>query len=239
MNRYEPGDKLYLFGFSRGAFTVRALAGMLNRCGLLEKGSVNLVPYASRIYNNANRHSIAPGFKDTYCHECHPHFIGVWDTVGSMGWFWGRKFFDATLHADVGHAYQAVSIDEQRRKFPPSLWREPTGQDRITQVWFAGVHSDVGGSYAEAGLSDIALKWMLENASANGLRLKPRWEASLGPDALGQIHESRRGFWRAWRPARRVIPEGALIHRSVIERMKNERLEYRPSNLPESFKVAS
>ena len=239
MNRYEPGDKLFLFGFSRGAFTVRALAGMLNRCGLLEKGSINLVPYASRTYNDAKRHSIAPGFKDTYCHECHPHFIGVWDTVGSMGWFWGRKFFDATLHEDVGHAYQAVSIDEQRRKFPPSLWREPAGQDRITQVWFAGVHSDVGGSYAEAGLSDIALEWMLENARAKGLRLKPGWEASLRPDAFGQIHESRRGFWRAWRRARRVIPEGALIHRSVIERMKNERLEYRPGNLPESFQEAS
>ncbi len=239
MNRYEPRDKLFLFGFSRGAFTVRALAGMLNRCGLLEKGSTNLIPYASRIYNNAKRHSIAPGFKRTYCHECHPHFIGVWDTVGSIGWFWGRKFFDATLHKDVGHAYQAVSIDEQRRQFPPSLWREPAGEDRITQVWFAGVHSDVGGSYAEAGLSDIALTWMLEKARAKGLRLKPGWKDSLRPDAFGQIHESRRGFWRAWRCVRRVIPEGALIHRSVTIRMKNERLEYRPGNLPVSFKVES
>ena len=144
MDRYEPEDKVFLFGFSRGAFTVRALAGMLNRCGLLEKGSVNLVPYASRIYNNRARHAVAPDFKQTYCHECHPHFIGVWDTVGSMGWFWGRKFFDATLHEDVRYAYQAVSIDEQRRKFPPSLWHEPVGQERIEQVWFAGVHSDVG-----------------------------------------------------------------------------------------------
>ena len=138
MDRYEPQDKLFLFGFSRGAFTVRALAGMLNRCGLLEKGSMNLVPYASRIYNDRARHGIAPGFKHTYCHECHPHFIGVWDTVGSMGWFWSRKFFDATLHEDVEHAYQAVSIDEQRRKFPPSLWREPAGQNRITQVLVRG-----------------------------------------------------------------------------------------------------
>ena len=151
MDRYEPEDKVFLFGFSRGAFTVRALAGMLNRCGLLEKGSVNLVPYASRIYNNRARHAVAPDFKQTYCHECHPHFIGVWDTVGSMGWFWGRKFFDATLHEDVRYAYQAVSIDEQRRKFPPSLWHEPVGQERIEQVWFAGVHSDVGAKKKRLG----------------------------------------------------------------------------------------
>ena len=237
MDRYDPGDKLFLFGFSRGAFTVRALAGMLNRCGLLEKGSINLVPYASRIYNDPARHKTAPGFKTTYCNKCPPHFIGVWDTVGSMGWFWGRKFFDETLHKDVNHAFQAVSIDEQRRKFSPSLWREPTGQDRITQVWFAGVHSDVGGSYADAGLSDIALKWMLENAQSKGLRLKPGWEEGLNPDPCGQIHNSRRGFWRVWPPVRRVIAESALIHRSVNVRMENERLDYTPRNLPKSVEV--
>ena len=108
----------------RGAFTVRALAGLLHRCGLLQKGSVNLVPYVSRIYNDRARHAVAPDFKRTYCHECRPHLIGVWDTVGSMGWFWGRKFFDTTLNHDVMHGYHAVSIDEQRRKFPVSLWRD-------------------------------------------------------------------------------------------------------------------
>ena len=122
MDRYEPGDRLYLFGFSRGAFTVRALAGMLNLCGLLQRGSLNLVPYASRIYNDRARHAMAPGFKQTYCHDCRPHLIGVWDTVGSMGWFWGRKFFDSTLNHDVKYGYHAVSIDEQRQKFPANMW---------------------------------------------------------------------------------------------------------------------
>ena len=166
MDRYLPGDRLFLFGFSRGAYTVRALAGMLNLCGLLQKGSVNLVPYASRIYNNRDQHNVAPGFKRAFCHECCPYFIGVWDTVGSMGWFWGRKFFDATLHHDVTYGYHAVSVDERRKKFPVSLWNEAAKADRqtIEQVWFPGVHSDVGGSYAEAGLSDVALQWMLEKA---------------------------------------------------------------------------
>lgn len=92
MDRYRTGDKVFLFGFSRGAFTVRALAGMLRKCGLLQKGNNNLIPYASKIYNKPNNQDIATGFKETYCRECKPYFIGVWDTVGSMGWFWGKNF---------------------------------------------------------------------------------------------------------------------------------------------------
>ncbi len=235
MDRYESGDQLFLFGFSRGAFTVRALAGMLHRCGLLQKGSVNLVPYVSRIYNDPARHGIASDFKRTYCYECRPHLIGVWDTVGSMGWFMGRKFFDTTLNDDVRYGYQAVSIDEQRRKFPVSLWREDAqaGDQTIEQVWFAGVHSDVGGWYTEAGLSDIALKWMLNKAEAQGLLLRPDWYDALAPDPAGTIHESRTGLWRLWRPAPRIIPPGALIHESVRERMENQTLGYAPLNLPE------
>ena len=109
MDRYRTGDKVFLFGFSRGAFTVRALAGMLHKCGLLQRGSNNLVPYASRTYNRRSNESIAAGFKATYSHECKPHFIGVWDTVGSMGWFWGKKFFDTRLNEDVVYGYQAVA----------------------------------------------------------------------------------------------------------------------------------
>ena len=97
----------------------------------------------------------------------------------------------------------------------------------------------MGGWYREAGLSDIALKWMLKSASAKDLRLKAGWEEGLKPDPLGRIHESRTGFWRLWPRARRVIPEGALIHRSVIVRMEQEHLEYGPSNMPASFEVVS
>ena len=184
MDRYEPGDRLYLFGFSRGAFTVRALAGMLNLCGLLQRGSLNLVPYASRIYNDRARHGMAPGFKRTYCHDCRPHLIGVWDTVASMGWFWGRKFFDSTLNHDVKYGYHAVSIDEQRKKFPANMWSENARADHqtIEQVWFAGVHSDVGGWYTDAGLSDIALEWMLEQGRGPGLAP----ETGLARQALTQ-----------------------------------------------------
>ena len=234
MERYELGDKLFLFGFSRGAFTVRALAGMLNRCGLLQKGSLNLVPYASKIYNDRARHEMATGFKQTYCHDCRPHLIGVWDTVASMGWFWGRKFFDSTLNHDVKYGYHAVSIDEQRRKFPANLWCEDVKADHqtIEQVWFAGVHSDVGGWYRDAGLSDIALEWMLTRAQDEGLRLKRRWRCRLSPNHAGRIHASRTGLWRLWRPAPRIIPEGARIHGSALARKDDATLGYAPANLP-------
>ena len=239
MDQYQPGDRLFLFGFSRGAFTVRALAGMLNLCGLLEKGSVNLVPYASRVYNNRDQHDVAPGFKQAYCRECRPYFIGVWDTVGSMGWFWGRKFFDATLHHDITCGYHAVSVDECRKKFPVSLWNEAARADdqTIEQVWFPGVHSDVGGSYDEAGLSDIALEWMLEKVKRHELRLTPDCRRTLAPNSSGVLHNSRRGMWRLWRPATRVIPPGSKVHDSVRARMHDPMLQYSPSNLPSDYTV--
>jgi uncharacterized protein (DUF2235 family) len=223
MNRYEPGDTVYMFGFSRGAFTVRALAGMLYKVGLLEKGSVNLIPYASQMYNTRGNDAIAAGFKYTYSHECKPHFIGVWDTVGSLGYFLSKEFFDCRLNPDVANAYHAISIDEQRKKFPCSLWDETSlapGQT-VVQVWFAGVHSDIGGYYVERGLSDIAMLWLLDNAEKHGLRLEPGWRESLKPDPLDTLHVSRKGMWKVWPPAPRKIPEGAKIHESVLVRAGN------------------
>jgi uncharacterized protein (DUF2235 family) len=222
MDHYEPGDKVFLFGFSRGAFMVRALAGMLNKVGLLQKGSNNLISYASQVYNTRGNESIAEGFQATYCHECHPHFIGVWDTVGSLGWFYGKQFFDDRLNKNIINAYHAIAIDEKRQKFPVSLWNETElaeGQT-VEQVWFSGVHSDIGGSYQEHDLSTITLIWMLENAEKHGLLLKENWRDSLVGNPLGAIHESRTGMWNIWPPVTRQIPEGAKIHRSAITRMQ-------------------
>ena len=234
MDKYEPGDKVFLFGFSRGAFTVRCLAGMLNQVGLLQKGSVNLIPYASELYNTPGNERISAGFKETYGHECVPYFIGVWDTVGSLGYLFTKTFFDYQIRG-TQHAYHAIAIDEKRKKFPVCLWEEShlTPDQNVVQAWFAGVHSDVGGWYEERGLSDIALVWMLENASKQGLKLKEGWKERLHPDPLGELHESRAGFWRVWRPAIRKIPEGAKIHRSVLTRMQ-EKKDYKPI-LPSNY----
>ena len=244
MDQYEPdnNDKIYLFGFSRGAFTARSLAGMLFKCGLLQKGSRNLLPYVSKIYNTRGNDYIAQGFKKTYCHECKPYFIGVWDTVASLGQIYGKRFFDAKLHGQIAFGYHAVSIDERRKKFPVNLWDEtkkrPT--QTIEQVWFAGVHSDVGGWYPERGLSDSALKWMLLKADAAGIRLRDGWDSKerINPDPTDKDsqHESREGFYRLWRKVQRTIPEDALIHHSVFERI-NAGIGYNPSNLPKAYSI--
>ena len=244
MDKYEEGDKVYIFGFSRGAFTARILAGMLHKCGLLQKGSNNLIPYATRVNCTIDNKDTAAHFKEAFCNDCKPHFLGVWDTVASLGYVHSlRKFSDNILNPDVANAYHAMSIDEKRKKFPVSLWDEsniPKGQ-KIEQVWFSGVHSDVGGSYPEIGLSDIALEWVLSNAEKNGLNIKENWRTNLAGDPSLEIHDSRTGLWKLWAPVDRKISEGALIHKSVIEKIdlhKNnkENSEYSPL-LPDKYSI--
>lgn len=239
MSQYKDGDKVFILGFSRGAFVARALAGMLHKCGLLEDGCYNLIPYVSKIYHQQNNKSIAEGFKKTFGRECKPHFLGVWDTVRSLGYFLGKKFPNNVLNPDVKYAYQAVSIDEKREKFQVSLWNQAAtsiGQT-IEQVWFAGVHSDVGGWYKERGLSDLTLQWMLKKAETAGLLLAKGWEGSLNPDCNATLHESRTGFWKLWPPITRVIPENALIHKSVFLRMENPDNHYHPENIPNNYQI--
>ena len=238
MDHFEPEDRLFLFGFSRGAFTARALAGMLYRFGVLQKGSTNLIPYVSKNYLSGN-FDASEGFKEAFCHDCQPHFIGVWDTVGSLGHLYGRRFFDTRLNPHIRYGYQAVSIDEARKKFAVSLWDERRASEGqiIEQVWFAGVHSDVGGWYEERHLSDIAFAWLMDRAADCGLRLRPGWQRVLEQDAAGVLHASRVGWWRLWRPVEREIPEGSRIHRSVVDRMEAV-AEYRPT-LPDQYAVAS
>jgi len=230
MDNYRQGDKVFLFGFSRGAFTVRALAGMLHKCGLLEKGSKNLVPYAYRMYHKGDT-QIARGFKETFSRECKPHFIGVWDTVKSVGLIKPRKFPNATLNPDVSFGYHALAIDEKRSMFRPNLWDEPAAPNQtIEQVWFSGVHSDVGGSYKEHELADITLRWMLDNAKSSGLLIKERANKMSG-DCTGKLHNSLLPIWWVLGWKKRTISPGAKIHSSVYNRM-NKVDSYRPKNLP-------
>ncbi len=243
MDYYDPGDKVFLFGFSRGAYTVRALAGMLHKCGLLQKGSNNLIPYASQIYNKKSNPKEAKGFKRNFSRECKPHFIGVWDTVESVGWgvwvsTWGwalgrRRFFNNRLNPDVKNGYHAVSVDEKRRHFRVTLWDERQVPDyqTIEQVWFPGFHSDVGGQNSCPGIPDITLGWMLRKAEEKKLRLSKGWEDCLRPDPSGEIKQSWRGFWRLIPPKKRIPPKCAKIHESVFQRRDDDNNSYDPSNL--------
>ncbi len=185
-NNYHDGDDLFLFGFSRGAYTVRSLAGFIGSVGLLEKAHLRRVPEAYALYRTppGKRSKSLPGqrlkkLKTPPRCGIPIKFIGVWDTVGALGAptpILGRltrgkvSFHNTQLGKDVQHAYHALAIDERRRPFQPNLWTGmPANGQTIEQVWFSGVHSNVGGGYRNTGLSDIALKWLTDRASQHGL----------------------------------------------------------------------
>ena len=226
MQTYQPGDSIYLFGFSRGAFTVRAVASLIRMYGMIRKGNETLVPYAIRMLmgiqragNNrsatAGYFDLAAEFKRTMsCGNPGMRFVGIWDTVSSVGWI------ENSLHLpyeannpDIEIGRHAVSIDERRAFFRSHLWQPPKdpsaarGPRDVQQVWFPGVHCDVGGGYPEqtSGLSKYALEWMLEEAKMAGLIIDPSKQAEvLGLAGSGEYvsvesdagrHESLKGAW--------------------------------------------
>ena len=206
MSCYEEGDKIFLFGFSRGAFTARALAGMLNSVGLLRPESENLVRYAQKYWQKIGHGSVCSDFKAMMSRPCPVHFVGVWDTVGSVGYPNQFRTFPYTMeNPGVQFVRHAVAIDERRCFFRQNLMfaSKSNPHQSIKNVWFAGVHSDVGGGYPaqEAGLPKIAFEWMMREAVAAGMQVN---QASLSdeinlrgapPDYTAQQHESLKGAW--------------------------------------------
>ncbi len=206
MNHYQPGDRIYMFGFSRGAYTVRAVAGMLQQIGLLEEGSDNLLYYAIRRYTQQGKRKWADdgAFKGTLCRQIRKssprfsvpvHFLGVWDTVKSVGLFRRSIILPHTdTLPNVVSGRHAVSLDEKRSGYRNNMW-SATGKARgdCRTVWFSGVHSDVGGSYGakERGLADIALEWMLDGAERHGL--------IIDRDGFVSDRDRRRGLVRVER----------------------------------------
>jgi uncharacterized protein (DUF2235 family) len=211
MRTFQPGDAVYVFGFSRGAYTARALCGMLHLIGLLREDNEGLIPYSIRMIKEKEiDFGVAADFKKTFSRECKPHFVGVWDTVSSVGWVYDVAHFPFTNLAhnpDFQIVRHAVSIDERRAFFRQNLFGPPHDEQQdVKEIWFAGVHSDVGGSYAEAEsqLSKIALQWMVCEAEPAGLRVDPDRKAEIlggkppyvAPDPLTvNQHESLEGAW--------------------------------------------
>lgn len=211
MREFEDGDQVYVFGFSRGAYTARALCGMLHIVGLLTEGNEGLIPYAIRMIKRKNiDFEVAADFKRTFSRDCKPHFVGVWDTVNSVGWVYNAVHFPftrATKNPDFHIVRHAVSIDERRAFFRENSFGAPANEQQdVLELWFAGVHSDVGGSYPEpeSQLSKIALRWMLCEAEIAGLRVDQHRKGDIlggkppyvAPDPnTPHQHESLHGWW--------------------------------------------
>jgi len=243
-HNYEKGDEIFIFGFSRGAYTARSLAGMIAACGLPTGGfDDNLVETAFRAYRDKDeREAILAGLARYSLYHANITMLGVWDTVGALGIpgaLFGVNdsllygFLDTGLNRYVLNAYHALSIDERRSEFVPTLWTSaPAPGQTMQQVWFSGVHSDVGGGYSDCGLSTITLSWMLSKAIKLNVDVIPDVLARYSPidpkHALDALHESWNVLWGF--PKRREIPAGSYLSDSVIARYQEEHV-YRPPNL--------
>jgi uncharacterized protein (DUF2235 family) len=235
MQAYEPGDRVFIFGFSRGAYTSRALTGMSHRGGLMRRGAENLVNYLVSAYTKGtswskedwekiDRFSSSFSVETDGSRALPIHFLGLWDSVKALGilrwdpsWLYTRQLPNARV---IRHA---VSIDERRRPYREYLV-EATDKSDLREVWFAGVHSDIGGGFKdELELSVIALKWMTDRALETGILLRPGAYAKAcgvgSGHAVGRVHQAGKIWGVLTFRTRPIAPADARIHQSVKDRI--------------------
>ena len=284
---YRPGDNIYLFGFSRGAFTIRVLVGLIHGMGLVSDASdrelqrnvqlafqryrsrykTNLQKFFDKVLGRQPPSGAADAKAPALC------FVGLWDTVDAYGlpveelkkgiyyWFKSWDLPDRKLSPIVKRACHALSLDDQRRTFHPLLWDEQEEPERtarynldpqrLTQVWFIGVHSNVGGGYPEDGLSYVPLAWIVREAEAAGLRFRPAAvaDAHRYADWNAPLYNSRSGFASYYRYDPRDVGKMCnddyhgvhiarpKIHESVFRRIKDGVVAYAPTGVPATFDV--
>ncbi len=271
IQNFAEGDQLYFFGFSRGAYTVRSLAGLIRNSGLLRPEHGDRIPDAFALYRDRSdashpRSPDAQAFRAEYAREVRVHCLGVWDTVGALGipveglnLLHARQyaFHDVTLSSWVDNAFQALAIDERRGPFEPCVWEQQPGTgQRLEQVWFAGVHCDVGGGYPEAGLASVACEWMLTRAEECGLEFAAEHVRQVvHPKFDDVLHDSRTILYHAI-PAHvreiaaprhdghhRRIDTCESVHPSAVQRYHTVIAPpagpYKPDNLTEYLKRAA
>ncbi len=284
---YEPGDHIYLFGFSRGAYTVRALSGLIQYCGILKNEELDNIPIDKRVkkcwkrfrkmafkglgerikalwkrllYKREPARDLSPQSKKPYdAHQASIEFVGVWDTVGAVGmpfeelrglfnFFYPMRFSELKPSRCVNRACHALSIDDDRRTFKPELWDQAgASPNQVDQVWFAGVHSNVGGGYVKHGMSLVALDWMMAEAERCGLRFieRDREYVHTHQDVHDELYDARAGLgvYYRWEPRdiARFCKDHSIdlpkIHVSVFERIANSTDGYAPINIPERLQV--
>lgn len=284
---YEPGDRIYLFGFSRGAFTVRTLAGLILTCGVINRykcqDDVILKKRVSEAYSEYRERyrtwfgqrlrkpldpQLGMAFRQQHAIVDETHapdglveiqFIGVWDTVDAVGlpfagaaalintFIYRYKFPDNRLNPKVLKACHALAIDDERQTFHPEIWdEEGEPGDRIEQVWFSGVHSNVGGGYPKQGLSLVTLYWMMHKAKDAGLYFS-EFDWCLVRDHQNQydkLYDSRSGFAVYYRYKPRDLDAMCRkhhmepkIHVTVLERIVQSTDGYAPGNIPAKAQI--
>lgn len=245
---YQPDAKIFLFGFSRGAYTVRSLSGMIARCGLLEIKGLSPNDAWKRIdqgFDCYRKRKLSAAYQNYKFHNVGDQgdpsgstkifFVGVWDTVGALGIPDDmallnllddpdqHRFHDTDLCDIVEHARHAVAIDEHRATFAPTLWTKIDAHQDAKQIWFPGVHGDVGGGYLQTDLSDGALKWMIDEAKKLGLNFQDITQ-QIHPYEWGIAHNSLTGIFKALKTRPRSVPTFAApaspFHPSAANRHK-------------------
>jgi len=244
-DHFESGDQIFLIGFSRGAATVRSLSSFIHYFGILPQARPKLIDRAYQIYKirdiEERKNKAADFIELNRTMWTKIKFLGCYDTVAALGLpiqsasvfldgfpFFRHRFHDFKLSESVEHAYQALALDDERKTFHPILWDpEIKPGQTLRQVWFSGMHTDVGGGYSTKNLSDIPMCWMLQQAIKHGLLLYPQHKIRLEENANGHMHNSRgsrvtrlyRKMSRTWDSARTDKP---VIHQSVLERTHNQ-----------------
>lgn len=246
-SRYEPGDDIMIFGYSRGAYAARSLAGFIGRIGLLRKrhATERRIQRAFRYYEASTISDAARAFSAKFCHTDAPiKVLGVWDTVKALGLPYpiinrlapmATEFHNHLLSPTTQNAFHAMAIDENRRSYEPLPWQvDDNGNNHVEQAWFPGAHADVGGhvvkAYKARFLSNIPLVWMLDRAEGCGLILPDGWRDEFPQDPAAPMVGPYRGSARLFidRGPREVGKcSSEYVHSSVWQRQE-ARPRYRP-----------
>ena len=262
-NTWNKGDHIYMFGFSRGAYTVRALAAFVAKCGVIEdiRGKA-LGDAIDKLVKDYHKNEINKNYAAVpITGPIDIQFVGVWDTVGAIGlpfdillkdlivnsWLFPFKFEDHSLSERVKRGWHALALDDERRTFHPVMWDERCG---VEQVWFSGVHSNVGGGYPKQEVEHVALKWMISGCKwdgTQGIEFDQGFETEVAQNANvhGKLYDSRSGAAAYYRYAPRNIGlyceergiNKAKIHASVFDRIELETDDYNPGTIPANVPI--